>query len=249
MAIIKLLYCIVKISRRLLCFITTEDIIKRSFPMGIYRGKKQSSTSVGISINLIPIVEWLLKNTYFFPPNIMWTSCEDVRMCVVLLPLKTWWLFLRSVWRPPHSFFKSCRVSCSNSPATSLTERLPDREGGGEESDTRSWRRSIDVVFINIFTHCCRHAHKSFLSEISSSKERSVRRSLIDSSRQLFWDFTEREKKHLCHCLSVLVRVVKCAQLKLLQQAVRATSMHFTAASTAGRLRAWVIVVTPPLGQ
>lgn len=39
------------------------------------------------------------------------------------------------------------------------------------------------------------------------------------------------DKKHLCHCLSVLVRAVKCAHLKLLQQAVRASSMHFTAAS------------------
>ena len=44
------------------------------------------------------------------------------------------------------------------------------------------------------------------------------------------------DKTHLCHCLSVLVRAVKCAHLKLLQQAVRATSVHFTAASPTSPL-------------
>ncbi len=63
-------------------------------------------------------------------PSFIWTSSEDLYKRAVRLPLKTWWLFFSSVWRPPHSFFRSCRVSCSNSPATSLTERLPEEEGG-----------------------------------------------------------------------------------------------------------------------
>lgn len=56
-------------------------------------------------------------------------------------PLKTWWLFLSSVWRPPHSFLSSRRVGGSSSPAARLTGRLPvsgdEREGGGGKAPHR----------------------------------------------------------------------------------------------------------------
>ena len=66
---------------------------------------------------------------------------SDVKKCGVGLPLKTWWLFLSSVWRPPHSFFRSCRVSCSSSPATSLTERLPEEDQEGKGGESEVWQK------------------------------------------------------------------------------------------------------------
>lgn len=48
--------------------------------------------------------------------------------------------------------------------------------------------------------------------------------------------FTARGTGKKKICLSALARAVKWAQLKPLQQAVRATSMHFTAASPIGTL-------------
>lgn len=91
--------------------------------MKIVRGgwklTKKKASKWTLTFPNIPTIRWKVT---FNPPS----------------PLKTWWLFLRSVWRPPHSFFRSCRVSCSNSPATSLTVRLPEEEGGRRRR--RGWK-------------------------------------------------------------------------------------------------------------
>src|SRR4029434_1192877 len=63
-----------------------------------------------------------------------WQSDSQVRVCVCEgghPPLNTWWLFFRSVCRPPHSFFSLSSVDASSSSATSPMDRLP---AGARES-------------------------------------------------------------------------------------------------------------------
>lgn len=183
----------------------------------------------------------------------MWTGSEDAYKRVVQLPLKTWWLFLSSVWRPPHSFFRSCSVSCSNSPATSLTERLPEEEGGGRRkgwkmrAKNRETKEQEEVCrcyihqYINTLLQACTEI--IFIHHYWVRKKRPIQ--LIGLSRCQQLSFFERgrattaawhrlrenvpgakgwsmlyaehftgregEKKHLSHCLSVLVRAEVCS--------------------------------------
>lgn len=106
----------------------------------------------------------------------------------VQLPLKTWWLFLSSVWRPPHSFLRSCKVSCSSSPATSLTERLPEDEGKKRMKDKSEEQsdKGREVVYrchthqyINVLLH--RSAEILFMRHYRGGKKASETADWLES--------------------------------------------------------------------
>lgn len=151
-------------------------------------------------------IELLLEMHVFLPVS-CGVTMKFKKIGVVLLPLKTWWLFLSSVWRPPHSFFRSCRVSCCNSLATSLTERLPgDKENDEGQDRQRSRRRSFNVTFINTV-----HTLLQACTEIIYRLRKKHPIQLIGLSPCLNTEFfcRRKKKKNFTHCTSVLVRAVK----------------------------------------
>lgn len=123
----------------------------------------------------------------------MWTAYSNVEKCAVKLPLKTWWLFLRSVWRPPHSFFRSRRVSCPSIPATWLTERLPEDDQSETNNETRQLRKEQEEVYW-FHNHQCintvlQQAQRSFSSIKTGPDATAWLESIVLD--QLYW------KKHI----------------------------------------------------
>lgn len=127
----------------------------------------------------------------------------------VQLPLKTWWLFLSSVWRPPHSFFRSCRVSCFNSLATSLTERLPeDEEKWWKIRQTKEQEEVFQCYFHQYSAHTASGRHRNYLQNRKTASDKADWFESMSKYRT-FYRIEKKNKNTSTRCMSVLVRAVK----------------------------------------
>lgn len=100
-----------------------------------------------------------------------------------------------------------------------------------------SFKGEVSHIFLSFSPY--KYGHILTSSRLMCSQSAELLKRYIREHFTLWW-----------RCLSVLVRAVKCAQLKRLQQTVRVTGVRLhRCIHRRPPERAWVTVGTPPLGR